>query len=1038
MFIHRLRALGGAGGLGAQRAQNRITIFALRTLSTVCGYADYAFLGVGRIGHRLVLPIGQAVVGAVRDFFQGDIIEQAPINPLQAAPLTLEQAQIDPLQAAPLTLEQACLDPDSFAKASAILDPMSEADRAKCRPLLAQLMAKCSGNLGHQMVVLEEIEVNPAQEQVGMICALGHLLDTNLPIQELYNALIQMRQIEVDHRDSLLRNVRILMSEAFNDVALLIVYLNQQNKPSDAVVKQLKQLCDFYGNKHQPAILIYKVCHLPSNGMREAILAIINSLDFKRISFGAIQSIIDELSKCELDKIRSWESMAALNTIPLQDQTVYTNLFFGLLTKILNDDEQKFFLKTALLPLPECLQAIKIQAPRALPLAQLFSSSLDALICALLTSKSNIEDDQIQCSFEFFSHVSTPFDALTAAFYFERGLKQVPRERTVQFAQECSKLAIRFSHPNQPLPSHLSIAIDTLITISPEEIELVIGAIVSMQQKASPRDFQQLGQEDLNTLIPGMIVGMTQQGESPLLVLHQLGELVNAGAPMDGSVMFLNKTSSQDRSKWLPDLIKLLTMLSNQTQKAALCDEVSNLEPHLYEDFINNLLVISQWINLNDETTFKAVTQIHPLSILMRLIFGRFLSIDGGQIVPLLQLLSKLDFQVQEALSADDHLSLQRVNDAFIIHLTQCSERGTAIQFSLDVLNLTNSLRLDAEHPLLIQAIVTFRSANNTRDNPYLIFNHHKSRTPIAFKPEGMFIEGRKVALSFEKFAEISQLYSFAPSELPPVGPKEWSELGSRLNSSETAKAILAHISNDPWSAIESTLSSPFLSDILAANTNPMPPVSAQFRAILHYLLSVNEEQCLQVLCGIQACHAGKSEGIAMTYHTVLPEGFKLKKQLAQDAPEGADAQHFFASFSQKVLLELLSGNNPLMQELTGQVRIGQLSHQSLFIKNLIARSIGLQHETTFDLYTALVCDKLKQMTLEEALEIFARHATALHLASQLQHAYKKGDVTYPTLAAICGEPIVWTMNDEDLENIKFELTLAGAVEILLRVGLLA
>jgi|GEM_PF-6692620 len=478
-------------------------------------------------------------------------------------------------------------------------------------------------------------------------------------------------------------------------------------------------------------------------------------------------------------------------------------------------------------------------------------------------------------------------------------------------------------------------------------------------------------------------------------------------------------------------------MLTNQTQKAALCDQVCDLEPHLHEDFIDNLLLVSQWINLNDEPTFKAVTQKYPLRILTRLILNRFLSIDGDQIVPLLQVLSKLDFELQEALSANDQLSLQTVQEAFFVHLGRCYVRGAAVQFAQDLINLEKPLRLDPSNALQAQINFTLVSASNNRDNPYLIFKQHQRRTPIAFKPQRMFIEEREVALSFEKFAAFSQLDSFAPSELPPVGPKEWSKLGSRLNSSETAKATLADISDHRWSVIESTLNSPFLCGILQVNTNPMPPVAAQFRAILHYLLSVNEKQCLEILCRIQACHIGKSGGIDVIYQTVLPEPFKLKKQLAHLDPQAAAAQHFFASFSQKVLVELLSGNNPLMQELTGQEEIPLLSCQSRFVKNLIGPSIGLQYKITFDLYSTYVCDKLKQMSLQEALAIFARHATPLHLALQLQDAYNKGHVSYETLAAICGEPIAWKMHDDDPENIKFELTLPGAVEILLRVGLL-
>jgi len=404
---------------------------------------------------------------------------------------------------------------------------MSEADRAKCRPLLARLMAKCSGNVEYQMVLLQEIEVNPPEEQVEMIGALRHLLDTNLPTLELYNSLVLMRSIEVDQLDSLFRNARILMSPPFNEVVLLIVELNQQNKPSDAVVQQLKQLCELYKDKNQNYELINKICSIPSNDMRKAILDLINTLDFSRICFKTIRSIIDQLSECELDEIRSWESIAALNGLPLEDQPGYAGLLLRLFTKILNNDRRKFFLKTALLPLPECLRAIEIEAPRAFALAQLCSSSLDALICALLACKSNIEDDQIQSSFEFFSHVSTPFDPLTVAFYFERGLKQVPRGMTVEFAQDCSKLARRLSHPSEPLPSHLLIAMHTLLNLSPQQIESFIEGIISIQKESS---------RDLHNLISGMIVEMIREGKNSIRVFTELRTLLRADAPIDRSL----------------------------------------------------------------------------------------------------------------------------------------------------------------------------------------------------------------------------------------------------------------------------------------------------------------------------------------------------------------------------------------------------------------------------------------------------------------------------------------------------------------------
>jgi hypothetical protein len=208
--------------------------------------------------------------------------------------------------------------------------------------------------------------------------------------------------------------------------------------------------------------------------------------------------------------------------------------------------------------------------------------------------------------------------------------------------------------------------------------------------------------------------------------------------------------------------------------------------------------------------------------------------------------------------------------------------------------------------------------------------------------------------------------------------------------------------------------------------------------------LTQREAVLLMNAASIQGCHAGQKEGLAIAYR-LLPNDVKLASG-ATYAGRTEKEQRVFGYIGNAIQEEmegLLSGDNPFMHEVTETGEIEQLSHQSLYLKNLIAQKIGLLHRLVFDPYTGMVLDPLINKPTKEVLDCFLRYFTPSILATHLKarmnrelEAWSRGEDIKSTLYNDCSlflnqdGPPIWRL-DANAEPPICEITDAGALALL-------
>lgn len=138
--------------------------------------------------------------------------------------------------------------------------------------------------------------------------------------------------------------------------------------------------------------------------------------------------------------------------------------------------------------------------------------------------------------------------------------------------------------------------------------------------------------------------------------------------------------------------------------------------------------------------------------------------------------------------------------------------------------------------------------------------------------------------------------------------------------------------------------------------------------------LSDQEEVLLKMLSSVQHCGTGKSEGCAEFYST-LPTHARFHGA-AKGESRADKAKEYLAAVAQSVLAKYLEEEGPMSRELTGVRRDGQWVHSRKYLKNLIAKRIGLQWDIAFDAYPGCINGTLQSKSLEDVLRIFYKHVT--------------------------------------------------------------
>jgi hypothetical protein len=223
-------------------------------------------------------------------------------------------------------------------------------------------------------------------------------------------------------------------------------------------------------------------------------------------------------------------------------------------------------------------------------------------------------------------------------------------------------------------------------------------------------------------------------------------------------------------------------------------------------------------------------------------------------------------------------------------------------------------------------------------------------------------------------------------------------------------------------------------------------------------LLSEREEVLLKMAASIRHCPGGKKEGIAKAYNII-------KGQAATGlSSEGSQLHGYFDTVMQNEFSAFLSNDNAFIREVTqvpADKEIKQLVHQSIYLKNLIGKPIGLIWDLTMDQHTYIIYDDLVNLERKEVLESFFRYFTPDVLIEVVQKTLKKDhtegkqetlkDEMYHRLSTFLGgyNPEHWDiteLNDDEKEKLglpkddevqRLSLTRKGVIALLEKLGYL-
>jgi hypothetical protein len=130
-------------------------------------------------------------------------------------------------------------------------------------------------------------------------------------------------------------------------------------------------------------------------------------------------------------------------------------------------------------------------------------------------------------------------------------------------------------------------------------------------------------------------------------------------------------------------------------------------------------------------------------------------------------------------------------------------------------------------------------------------------------------------------------------------------------------------------------------------------------------------------------------EGI-IAYYLQLDESFhySLAKRDV-DMPSTALARAFVLQSFEKLILDLFHSDNEMVQEMLGsQMSVPQLSHQCLYIKNMLLPHLGMMKDVMFDPHSHLISSSLIEKSLLELFAIFFKHLSPQKMVDHIQKSF--------------------------------------------------
>lgn len=311
------------------------------------------------------------------------------------------------------------------------------------------------------------------------------------------------------------------------------------------------------------------------------------------------------------------------------------------------------------------------------------------------------------------------------------------------------------------------------------------------------------------------------------------------------------------------------------------------------------------------------------------------------------------------------------------------------------VLDNTQMLALHEDHPVFQKAIenlVAFETEGIK--NPVSLFHQHQTgiKKPNRFVPPAMSVEDEKVRFNLPHIQATLITTSFPRSMLHrDVTWGKWQQLIEQIEKKKdipAVKEVIDQRTSSGWDNLRILClnDDAFFKPRIEFSGDPVPMNYAKLNAILHMIFNLSDEgeplsekemRLILFAENIQNCAGGKFDGIELFYDRGLESKDKFPIVIPNEKdPALAKAKSALAEQYQNALIDAFSGQNALMQELTGTTQVSQSAHQSLYLKNLIAHIVGLKHSLVFDQYTRVLSDKLVMNSREEVMKVFFKHFT--------------------------------------------------------------
>lgn len=945
------------------------------------------------------------------------------------------------------SLEEACQDEESLEKAQELLRIIPENQRYETETLLTRWMIFYAQNQHRRSRMLQYLLLHSFDERIVLIQTTSLFLDL-LPEgdEALWSILCAISHQKPKERERVAHLSHrvcasgILSTDSYGYFIQIVA--DNEIKSREDVVLAYEKLAPLLLKKGEGDgennVLLRSLFAFKSKRGRELIVEFCKRIH-DSLSFGLVINLLHHFNTIE-DENRIESSLRiAMADRNLQWVKLSGPGMFGMLETALWQAQSTvfdcdFIIERLGEPLIICKRYFQEKFQMPAVLLDLCTTNLEVLLHWISYTMKEEREKYLRNLSLFLEHYTAQYSTIACSFL--PGVSDIEEDEWIQLCQQCSKLGQASLYSEINLSLHFLL----LLRSPPEQREKIADRychLASLPLNANCDEFELW----LSVPFGGVLCHISAR-ESVLPYLELMITLTDHFPDRTLAVvmeLLFQEMSIEDFGADFKMLIELIQSKIGRIESVVgiFCALYGRLptfnykyETHRYFSDLAKVMrafptelegdfSLLRMITCVDKLTLSIATQLVDMGCLTTM--KRFYFFTIGTLNHL------APEQKEELSAAGENLTLEMLHSAFYKYLEKCSDQYVAIDVADRLILLREQLGLQDQHPLLYLAVcISYRE--DSESNPYHIHKTHLARKPQAVSfPSYQLESGAPVAINQGRLRELNELFVINLSDLPPVSLFTWQAIRTRLVESDTVERTLAEISDDTIDDFHMILQSPFLESLLQIETEPLPIIAAQWKAIVHYLNQADEEQCVRLLCGIQNCSAGKSEGIAITYHYALPQEFKvLEKSMDQDP-----ATCFLVSFLQTTLSRLLSGQNAFMHELTGiEGNIEQFAHSALFAKNLLSSSIGYKHTVAFDVHTDFVAQRLKNLPVEEALQIFGRHFTPQFLATELQKAFKAKQVEYSVLDNYIDHSI-WDIEEE------VGLTLEGAKKVLLTAGIL-